>query len=288
MWLPGEHRTRSPIRVARSMVRLCPSWVSVPTITYDRKQRVVADHGGRADHGPGVHDRAHADDRRRLIPDRCARPHTPARACPRSRALPAARRRRAPTTVNHGERPDRAARPDLDERLPSAARSRPARDSRVTSPVSPGSLLSLLTPSAAPDPTVKPGLYLGKRNMRIRQRVCASGKSPAAARSWHHEPAGTPSRAGTTASYSAGPPCQGPSGSPKDAQELDVLVRVGREAPDEQGLSVCRDLPFPGGKVMSGCAERLPEPGNPTGGVLCSCDRVRCQRTGRKPGKEAR
>lgn len=36
MWLPGEQRTRRPIRVARSMVRLCPSCVPPPTVTNER------------------------------------------------------------------------------------------------------------------------------------------------------------------------------------------------------------------------------------------------------------
>jgi hypothetical protein len=36
MWLPGEQRTQEPIWVARSTVRLWPSWVSVPMVTKDR------------------------------------------------------------------------------------------------------------------------------------------------------------------------------------------------------------------------------------------------------------
>ncbi|MCW2929410.1 MAG: hypothetical protein JWM19_372 [Actinomycetia bacterium] len=35
-WLPGEQRTSLPIWVARSIVRLCPSWVSLPTVTKER------------------------------------------------------------------------------------------------------------------------------------------------------------------------------------------------------------------------------------------------------------
>jgi hypothetical protein len=43
-WLPGEQRTQEPIWVARSMVRLWPSRVSVPMVTKDRSS--VWCHGG--------------------------------------------------------------------------------------------------------------------------------------------------------------------------------------------------------------------------------------------------